>query len=154
MSWEGYADSEVLARGYNPSYYGDVAPIAGSSRMYKSRRFTPNRDYPLGCKASFGSKSKSYADPETSIADLRTAPDQRDVGHRVEGANTPPLGTPMGTRYRQYKLDDEDAYEAEQEYKRRLKDVPKAPKRKRRIGTYNGESLSEQILSVVDQSTS
>lgn len=36
MSGEVHIDSEVLARGYNPSYYGDIAPIAGSSRTYIS----------------------------------------------------------------------------------------------------------------------
>ncbi|KAF6220371.1 hypothetical protein HO133_003503 [Letharia lupina] len=97
ISGEVHIDSEILARGYNPSYYGDIAPIAGSS------------------------------------------PALTDVGYRIESPDTPPVGTPMGDRYRQYKSYDVDAYEAEQEYNDRFKEVPKAPRKKHKTEDYKGD---------------
>lgn len=81
-----------------------------------------------------------HADSETSTADLRTSADERDAGYRFESLETLPLDTPMGSRYREYKSYDADAYEAEKEYKRRLKDIPQAPARKRRTKDYVGKS--------------
>ena len=77
-------------------------------------------------------------------------PDVRDPGYRVESSETPPLGTRMGSCYRQYKSYDADAYEAEEEYKRRLKDIPKAPKKKLRPESYRGKftALSRSPLRV------
>ncbi len=49
----------------------------------------------------------------------------------------------MGTRYRQYKLDDKDAYEAEKiGYDKRLKRIPKAPGKKHRPDGYYGKAIS------------
>lgn len=89
--------SERTTRGYNPSYYGDIAPIAGSS------------------------------------------PALTDVGYRIESPDTSPVGTPMGNRYRQYKSYDVDAYEIEQEYNDRFKEVQKAPRKKHKTEDYKGD---------------
>lgn len=45
----------------------------------------------------------------------------------------------MEIRYRQYKEYDVDAEEAEEEYKRRLKEIPWAPKKERRTEDYYGK---------------
>lgn len=47
----------------------------------------------------------------------------------------------METRYRQYKEYDVDAEVAEQEYKRRLKEIPYAPSKARRTGDYYGKQV-------------
>lgn len=60
ISGEVHIDSEILARGYNPSYYGDIAPIAGSSRTYISWKSTPNRTHHVGRKSCYGVNSKFY----------------------------------------------------------------------------------------------
>lgn len=60
------------------------------------------------------------------------------MGYRVEEPDDPPSGTPMESRYRQYKEYDLDAQEAEQEYKGRLKEIPWAPKKARRTEEYYG----------------